>query len=104
MRLYVWKNIKEQGWPYTRTHTMRLIKAGKCPAPADAHGTIIFWDGDEWDAYLRERFAKREASAVRRTEKAERQGMLEKKSPRSKGKAKTTASKATSEGGAPAEV
>ena len=28
-----WRGLKEMGWPYSRTHTWRLIKAGKFPEP-----------------------------------------------------------------------
>lgn len=28
-----WKTLKKMGWPYSRTHTNRLIKAGVLPAP-----------------------------------------------------------------------
>jgi predicted DNA-binding transcriptional regulator AlpA len=28
-----WKTLKTLGWPYSRTHTWRMISAGRFPAP-----------------------------------------------------------------------
>ena len=28
-----WKTLKTLGWPYSRTHTWRMIKAGRFPKP-----------------------------------------------------------------------
>jgi hypothetical protein len=59
------KQLKaEKGWPYSRQHTNRLIKADKFlrPFKGTAGGNLnLFWE-DEYDAYMAERAAEREAA------------------------------------------
>jgi hypothetical protein len=47
-KVYTFKTLKiERGWPYSRQHTYRLIKAGLFPAPMKAPGGKINLWGDE---------------------------------------------------------
>ena len=55
----------EKGWPYSRQHTARLIKANKFlrPFKGAAGGTMnLFWE-DEYDAFMAERAARRTGEA-----------------------------------------
>jgi len=41
-----WKTLKKKGWPYSRQHTYRLIKAGKFPEPkkfSNFRGGRVAW-------------------------------------------------------------
>jgi prophage regulatory protein len=53
MRLLPWPALKEaKGWPYTRRHTDRLVKAGKFPSPIRVGERRIAWDEAVVDAHL----------------------------------------------------
>lgn len=41
-----WKALKALGWPYSRTHTWRMIAAGRFPEPhkfGDHRGSRVAW-------------------------------------------------------------
>lgn len=52
-RLYTFKDLKPiKGWPYSRGHTTRLIKAGKFPKPKKAPGgNLNIWTDEQIEAY-----------------------------------------------------
>jgi hypothetical protein len=33
MKLLSFNDLRERGWPYSKSHTWRLVRAGKFPAP-----------------------------------------------------------------------
>jgi hypothetical protein len=43
-----------KGWPYSRQHTHKLVKAGRFPAPDKLYegGLLNVWDEDMIDAHL----------------------------------------------------
>lgn len=50
-----WKKLKELGWPYSRTHTYRLIAVGRFPQPfkfGSGRGCRIAWRFAEVKPYL----------------------------------------------------
>jgi hypothetical protein len=49
----VYKTLKsERGWPYSRQHTHRLIKAGRFSRPKKAPGgNLDIWTDDQIDDY-----------------------------------------------------
>jgi predicted DNA-binding transcriptional regulator AlpA len=52
MKLITFHQLKsEKGHPFTRIHTMRLVKAGKFPAPLQLSEHRIAWAEDEIDAH-----------------------------------------------------
>jgi len=54
-RKLTFQDLKAQkGWPYSRQHTHRLIKAGLFPAPDKLYpgASLNTWDEDAIDAYL----------------------------------------------------
>ncbi len=52
-KVYTFKTLKsERGWPYSRQHTHRLIKAGRFPPPKKAPGGALnIWTEDQIDHY-----------------------------------------------------
>jgi len=53
-----WKGLKGLGWPYSRTHTWRLMKAGKFPKSfklADFPNSHPVWWLREIIAFLKSR-------------------------------------------------
>jgi prophage regulatory protein len=51
-----WKTLKLLGWPYSRTHTMRLVKAGRFPKPikfGDHRNARIAWRYADIQEYLK---------------------------------------------------
>ena len=54
-RLYTFLELKqERGWPYSRQHTDRLIKAGRFPRPKKAPGgSLNIWTSDQIDTYYK---------------------------------------------------
>jgi predicted DNA-binding transcriptional regulator AlpA len=51
-----WKTLKELGWPYSRAHTHRLIRAGRFPKPhkfGEGRGCRIAWYWSEIEPFLR---------------------------------------------------
>jgi hypothetical protein len=44
----------EKGWPYSRQHTHKLVKAGRFPPPDKLYegGLVNVWDEDVVDAAL----------------------------------------------------
>ena len=60
MRLIGYKRLKpEKGIEYSRVHTMRLVKAGKFPAPVQLGDNRIAWVEEEVDRYISDRAALR---------------------------------------------
>lgn len=51
-RLCTFKQLKEAGYPYTRTHTWRLVKAGLFPAPIRLGPGRVAWFEDEVDRWI----------------------------------------------------
>lgn len=53
VRLYTFRSLKnERGWPYSRQHTQRLIKAGRFPKPKKAPGgSFNIWTSEQIDEY-----------------------------------------------------
>jgi predicted DNA-binding transcriptional regulator AlpA len=53
VKAYTFKTLKsERGWPYSRQHTHRLIKAGRFPPPKKAPGgSLNIWTDDQIDDY-----------------------------------------------------
>ena len=53
-----WKGLQGLGWPYSRTHTWRLMKAGKFPKSfklADFPNSHPVWWLHEFIAFLKSR-------------------------------------------------
>jgi predicted DNA-binding transcriptional regulator AlpA len=52
-KVYTYKTLKlERGWPYSRQHTHRLIKAGRFPKPKKAPGgTLNIWTDEQIDNF-----------------------------------------------------
>jgi prophage regulatory protein len=59
MRLKTFPQLKADGHPYCRVHTMRLVKAGKFPAPIRIGANRVAWDEAEIDAHLQRLAAQR---------------------------------------------
>jgi hypothetical protein len=55
-RALTFRQLQERGWPYTRQHTHRLVKAGKLTSPFKAYdgGRVNLYDERELAAFLRE--------------------------------------------------
>ena len=54
--MLAWKDLKRLGWPYERTHTWRLIKAGQFPQPAKFFNQCKsknLWRYEEVKAFLK---------------------------------------------------
>jgi hypothetical protein len=54
-RKLVFPELKtKKGWPYSRQHTHKLVRAGRFPAPDKLYdgGLINVWDEDVIDAHL----------------------------------------------------
>ena len=52
-----WKTLKRIGWPYSRAHTWRMIKAGSFPAPlkfGKHPGARVAWRWKDVQSYLDE--------------------------------------------------
>jgi predicted DNA-binding transcriptional regulator AlpA len=56
MKLLSFEGLRERGWPYSKVHTWRLIKAGKFPQPKKLglgdNGKNV-WTEEEYDAALK---------------------------------------------------
>jgi predicted DNA-binding transcriptional regulator AlpA len=52
-KVYTFKTLKsERGWPYSRQHTYRLIRAGRFPPPKKVPGGgLNMWTEDQIDHY-----------------------------------------------------
>lgn len=56
MKLITFNQLKEEKrFPFTRVHTMRLVKANKFPTPLRVGDRHIAWDENEIDAWLENR-------------------------------------------------
>jgi len=55
-RALTFRQLQAQGWPYTRQHTHRLVKAGKLPPPFKAYdgGRLNLYSENAMDTFLRE--------------------------------------------------
>jgi predicted DNA-binding transcriptional regulator AlpA len=56
MKFLTFENLKEQrGWPYSKSHTWRLIRAGKFPKPKKFNGpnSKNLWPEDEIEAAIK---------------------------------------------------
>ena len=56
LKLCSWTRLKEIGWPYSRTHTMRLCDSGEFPKPrklVDHRNAHPIWLWGEIADYLR---------------------------------------------------
>jgi hypothetical protein len=79
-KVFTYKALKiKWGWPYSRQHTHRLIKAGLFPPPMNAPGCKLnLWSDKEIDEYFarfeRERTAPAGPKAVRRATNCSSQG------------------------------
>jgi predicted DNA-binding transcriptional regulator AlpA len=54
-RILTFRELKpRKGWPYSRQHTHRLIRAGRFPRPRKlpGGGLLNIWDEDVIDAFL----------------------------------------------------
>lgn len=54
--LVTWKALKALGWPYSRTHTMRLVKLGRFPKPikfGEHRNARIAWYWVDIQEYLK---------------------------------------------------
>ena len=57
-RMLTFKDLKDlKGWPYSRQHTHKLIRAGHFPSPEKLYegGHINVWSEDVVDAFLASR-------------------------------------------------
>ena len=56
MKLLTFDNLCDRGWPYSKVHTWRLIRAGKFPAPKKlgfgSNGKNV-WPAEEYEAALK---------------------------------------------------
>ena len=56
MKLLTFDNLCERGWPYSKVHNWRLIRAGKFPAPKKlgfgSNGKNV-WTEDEYEAAIK---------------------------------------------------
>jgi prophage regulatory protein len=56
MRLLSFDDLRQRGWPYSKVHTWRLVRAGKFPAPKKLglgeNGKNV-WTEDDVDAALK---------------------------------------------------
>jgi predicted DNA-binding transcriptional regulator AlpA len=77
-RILTFRELKPlKGWPYSRQHTHRLIRAGRFPAPRKIYegGQLNIWDEDVIDTYLAAVVARRMTvraalAAARKTERS----------------------------------
>jgi prophage regulatory protein len=55
-------NLRERGWPYSKSHTWRLIRAGKFTAPKKlglGPNAKNVWPEDEYEATLKTLLSER---------------------------------------------
>jgi prophage regulatory protein len=63
MRVLDFEDLKpEKGIPYSKTHLMRLIKAGRFPPPIHLGGRLCSWVEHEIDAHIEAKIAERDAN------------------------------------------
>ena len=56
MKLLTFENLRERGWPYSKVHTWRLIRAGKFLAPKKlgfGPNAKNVWPEDEYEAAIK---------------------------------------------------
>jgi predicted DNA-binding transcriptional regulator AlpA len=56
MKLLTFNNLRERGWPYSKSHTWRLIRAGKFPKPKKlglGQNAKNVWPEDEYEAAIK---------------------------------------------------
>ena len=56
MKLLTFSNLRQHGWPYSKSHTWRLIRAGKFPAPKKlgfGPNAKNVWPEDEYEAVIK---------------------------------------------------
>jgi len=56
MKLLTFNNLRERGWPYSKPHTWRLIRAGKFPAPKKlgfGPNSKNVWEEDVYEAAIK---------------------------------------------------
>jgi predicted DNA-binding transcriptional regulator AlpA len=56
MKLLTRKDLRERGWPYSQSHTWRLIRAGKFPKPKKlgfGQNAKNVWPEDEYEAAIK---------------------------------------------------
>jgi predicted DNA-binding transcriptional regulator AlpA len=56
MKLLTFSNLRERGWPYSKSHTWRLIRAGKFPTPKKlgfGPNAKNVWPEDEYEAVIK---------------------------------------------------
>ena len=56
MKLLAFENLRERGWPYSKVHTWRLIRAGKFPAPKKlgfGRNSKNVWEEDVYEAAIK---------------------------------------------------
>lgn len=54
-KLVTWKELKAMGWPYSRQHTMRMIRAERFPEPikfGPQPGSRIAWRWPQVQPYF----------------------------------------------------
>jgi prophage regulatory protein len=65
MKLLDYQGLRAKGFPYSRTHLWRLVKAGKFPKPVKlGDGARNAWVEEEIDALIAERMAARDSQAA----------------------------------------
>jgi prophage regulatory protein len=63
MKLLGYRDLRERGISYSRTHLWRLVRAGKFPKPVKLiAGGANFWPEHEIDELLEQRSAERSAA------------------------------------------
>jgi prophage regulatory protein len=71
VRLITFRELRlQKGYPYSRRHTERLVKAGLFPAPVHLGGRRVAWIEDEVDDWIAERAAERKPLDVARNDTA----------------------------------
>ena len=64
MRLLSFSDLEARGHPHTRQHTMRLVRAGKFPAPVRIEGSRrVAWNEEEVNTHYERLEAQRKYQA-----------------------------------------
>jgi predicted DNA-binding transcriptional regulator AlpA len=56
MKVLTYEKLQELGWPYSKSHTWRLVRAGKFPAPKKlglGPNARNVWPEDEYEAVIK---------------------------------------------------
>jgi len=56
VKLLTFETLRERGWPYSKVHTWRLIRAGKFPAPKKlgfGPNSKNVWEEDVYEAAIK---------------------------------------------------